>query len=307
MEINRVEAEEYKSYFPKNEHIFNSVAFTELNKHKCKSVRYLVFKDKKARLGIIAGENDGILLSPFSAPFGGFDAPEMERIEYYDQAAEQLRDYLRQEGLKMRIVLPPSIYGSFVAKSYSSLMRAGAHIMYTDLNYAYELSRFEEYEDYLERSARKNYHQSLRHDLKFEILDGNNPTDIARAYAVIQTNRNAKGFPLRMTLEDVVRTASVVSPDFFVLSYQGLDVAAAMVYPVKDGIAQVIYWGDDPAFSELKVMNFLTYKVFAYYYASDLKYLDIGPSTEQGIPNYGLCSFKENIGCTISLKHILVL
>ena len=38
-----------------------------------------------------------------------------------------------------------------------------------------------------------------------------------------------------------------------------------------------------------------------------LKVLDIGPSSVEGVPNYGLCSFKENIGCTISLRHVFQL
>ena len=28
----------------------------------------------------------------------------------------------------------------------------------------------------------------------------------------------------------------------------------------------------------------------------------IGPSTESSIPNYGLCEFKESIGCEINQK-----
>jgi len=34
-----------------------------------------------------------------------------------------------------------------------------------------------------------------------------------------------------------------------------------------------------------------------------MRYIDIGPSTENSIPNYGLCEFKESIGCDISPKY----
>ena len=50
-------------------------------------------------------------------------------------------------------------------------------------------------------------------------------------------------------------------------------------------------------------MNCLTYNVFRHYSDAGLRILDIGPSTEDGVPNYGLCEFKENIGCGISLKY----
>jgi hypothetical protein len=34
-----------------------------------------------------------------------------------------------------------------------------------------------------------------------------------------------------------------------------------------------------------------------------MKFVDIGPSTENSIPNYGLCEFKESIGCTVVNKY----
>lgn len=307
MEIIRVDAQEYASLFHRPSHVFNSVPFTESNRDKCEDIHYLVFRDGKARLGLIAGERDGGLHSPFSAPFGGFDTNEPVRMEYYDEAAAILRDHLRSRGWPIRISLPPLIYGSEVAKSFSALVRAGARLVCSELNYSYELVRFEDYEEYLERSARKNFHQAQARDFSFRHLDASLPDDVARAYSVIRTNREAKGFPLRMSLDDVLRTAPLVAADLFVMVFEGKDVAAAMVYPVTEDICQVVYWGDDPAYSPMKVMNGFTYKVFEYYYARDRKLLDIGPSTEGGIPNYGLCSFKENLGCSVSLKHILEL
>lgn len=109
---------------------------------------------------------------------------------------------------------------------------------------------------------------------------------------------------MRMTLEQVWQTVStVVEADIFVLSHEENDVAAALVYHVADGIAQVIYWGDIREYSVLRPMNMLTYRVFKHYYDEGLRILDIGISTEDGVPNFGLCDFKQGIGCTTSLKY----
>ena len=72
MELSRVSAKEYKNSFEVVFHVFNTVEFSELNSDKCESLHYLLFKDKKVRLGIVLGERENMLLSPFSAPFGGF-------------------------------------------------------------------------------------------------------------------------------------------------------------------------------------------------------------------------------------------
>ena len=50
-------------------------------------------------------------------------------------------------------------------------------------------------------------------------------------------------------------------------------------------------------------MNYLAYSLFDYYADNGLRILDIGPSTEDGIPNYGLCEFKESIGCSVTMKY----
>ncbi|GHT22569.1 hypothetical protein AGMMS4957_12930 [Bacteroidia bacterium] len=53
----------------------------------------------------------------------------------------------------------------------------------------------------------------------------------------------------------------------------------------------------------MKTMNFLSYKVFEYYKGAGINIVDIGTSTEEGIPNFGLCEFKESIRCFVDLKY----
>ena len=109
---------------------------------------------------------------------------------------------------------------------------------------------------------------------------------------------------MRMTFEQVWQTVSrVITADFFVLEHEGCDVAAAQIFHVADGIAQVVYWGDIRQYAKLRPMNYLAYSLFGYYADNGLRILDIGPSTEDGIPNYGLCEFKESIGCSVTMKY----
>lgn len=308
MEIQKVDSLEYRNYFPSPWHVFNSVPFSELNKDKCNELHYLLFKDSKVRFGIILGEKDEVLCSPFSAPFGGFSFNRNEKIEYFEQAVALLKEYGKELHKPIKVSLPPVIYNpTVISKSVSAFIRGGATISYLDLNYQFEVDRFVDYENIIDRSAKKNLHNSQKFGFTFWQLDSNNNTDIERAYKVIKQNREERGFPLRMTLQAIQDTVRIIPADFFVLTYNGIDVAAAQVFHVSTAIAQVIYWGDLPEYSELRVMNFFTYKVFEHYYSKGLKILDIGPSTEYGIPNYGLCEFKENIGCSVSLKYTFIL
>lgn len=67
----------------------------------------------------------------------------------------------------------------------------------------------------------------------------------------------------------------------------------------------MIYWGDIDGYSEERPMNLLAENVYEFYQQKGIHVLDIGPSTENGVPNYGLCDFKESIGCQCSSKYTL--
>lgn len=113
MELIELTAKDYNQYFPKTHMVFNSVAFNELNASKVDAVHYFVFKDSKVRLGICLGEKDGVLKSPFSAPFGGFSYnTEEHKFQNVEEAVKLLQDYAKEKKLSIKIILPPDFYGS---------------------------------------------------------------------------------------------------------------------------------------------------------------------------------------------------
>lgn len=305
MEIAEVAPEAYKQYFTHPYQIFASADFNKLNAAKCEMVYYLVFKDKKVRLGLIGGIRNGIFLSPFSAPFGGFIAAKEDiKIQDIDKSLEVLNTWALEKGLKaIQITLPPDIYmQSYISKLQNCLYRSAYKIKSIDLNYAFSLNNFDEnYTENIWRNARKNLKRSLKSGLEFEKCKTLEEKSLA--YQVIKINRTAKGFPLRMSWEQVQETVQWIPADFFLVIREKQPVASAMVFHVAKNVVQVVYWGDDPAYANLKTMNFLSYKVFEFYKNLGVKYIDIGPSTENSIPNYGLCEFKEGIGCDISPKY----
>lgn len=307
MEIIELSQEEYAQTFGQPYHIYNGVPFNRLNAHKVDEVCCLAFKDKKLRMGIVAGITDGQLLSPFSAPFGGFQyAQEDIKIAYIEAGIQQLNEWATGKGLTaVKIVLPPDVYHeSFIAKQLNSLLRNGYQLLHADINYQFPLTKFnEQYLNNIWENARYHYRKSLSYELEFVPLP---PQELPKAYEIIAANRAHKGFPLRMTLEQVLQTATVIPIDAFVVNKNGTLIASAIVYRVNDKVAQVIYWGDLPGHSECRPMYFLSYNVFRHYAGQHCHMVDIGPSSENGVPNYGLCEFKESIGCTMSNKFTLL-
>ena len=311
MRIERVTADDYARMFPRPSHVFNTVAFNELNSRKCDEVHYLTFLDdrSRARLGIVLGQRDGRLLSPFSAPFGGMESAGAQRPEHYIEAVELLRGYARGLGMPVRIILPPSIYGrdSNISKQYCALLTAGASQVCVDYNYHYALREFESYKSRLWPEVRNKFNRSLREDFAFDTFKSNNPFAIDVVYDIISRNHAALGYPLRMSRDDIVETRDVVDMRFFVVSKEDVPMAGAMVYDTSAGVSQVIYWGDVPEHRHLRPMNYLSYRVAGFYAGLHREALDIGPASSDGVPSLGLCDFKEGFGCRLTPKFTLML
>lgn len=305
MEIVEAGYKEYAYIVQNTYHVFGSAAFNQINEDKVDAVYYLLFKDGKYRLGIIGGIRNNIFQSPFSAPFGGFSFIQDDiRISYIDEAIQLMENWAKSKNLDgIKITLPPTIYQpSFLAKQINSLYRNRFLINSIDLNYAYALQKFNaDYAASIWYNARKNLKIALQNDFSFKQCE--NSIEQQTAYNIIKQNREARGFPLRMTWEQVQLSASIIKADYFLVkNNKNIPIAAAIVFHVTASIVQVIYWGDLPDFAQLKTMNFLSFKVFEFYKQAQIEIIDIGPSTENSIPNYGLCEFKESIGCDISEK-----
>jgi hypothetical protein len=306
VEIIEVNASAFGKIIPEPYHTFSSAEFAGLNSAKAETVHYLLFKDGKYRLGLIGGVREKIFYSPFSAPYGGFVYLNKKiQIPFIDRAIELLIKWADEHRLSaINVILPSTIYQqSFIAKQMNSFYRAGFVISNLDLNYTFDLNHFsEEYLSLISRSARQNIRIALKQKLEFKKCDS--PEEKRLAYEVVRNNRIAKGAsPLAMNWVQVVETTKLIRADsFLVFDEANNPIASAIVFHVSDKIVQVIYWGDIPEFASYKTMNFLAYKIFGHYKDQHIKIIDLGTSMINSIPNWGLCEFKERIGCDIQPK-----
>lgn len=300
MEIAEVSPAEYSNYFP-GQLVYNSPLFNLLNRQKCDSLHFLVFRDSKVRLGMILGEKEGVMRCPFSAPFGGFAYNRSQPALTYIQAVNALKDFL--DGRQAVITPPPSFYApDSVAKTIFALENIGA-VSDTVLNYHCKLTPDTNAEELLHPDQKRNLRIAANAGLSFDILSAGNREDIIRVYDVIKRNREEKGYILSMSLDDVIKTLNVVEADLFLVTKEKLEVASALVYRVSPSIAQVIYWGNLEEFNPLHPMALLTTGILNYYKKTGLATVDAGPAGDFSELNSGLCSFKEHIGYTASVKR----
>lgn len=291
-----------------NRHAFNSAEFASLNEAKATRVSFLAIGDKKPKLWLTAGLRSGEWRSPFSAPFGGWmGMPDVSQRAMCD-AARDLRLWAAERGEPLRITLPPIVYDpTFLTKSLYALEREG-RIELLQPDYYFLVADFADYESRMSGAARNKLANALKHPFQFEAFPKAKGEALARAYAVIERNRAERGYPLAMSLADVEATRAVIPMDAFVLSLDGADRAAALVFRVLPDVGLVVYWGNTADSNESRAMNMLAFKVFEYYYNDGrVRLLDIGPSDLDGEPNLGLMEFKEGIGCRVSPRFTVLI
>jgi hypothetical protein len=298
-----VDSKRYRKLFPSDPHPFISESFIELNKHKVDRIVHLIDSTDRPEIGLIGGVRDGILNSPFSAPFGGFHfRKEIMYINEIDHFLLSLKALVSSSGFRgIELILPPDIYHpSFNAKTISSLLRNDFNLLSLDITNWVDLEKFSG--SFRQKNSREYYRQAIRNGLSFDLVSGTDKKE--EVYTLISENRAKYGRSIFMSFSDIQATGNLWSVDFFkVCDPNGIMVASAVFYQNHPEICYGVFWGDNETGRPLRAMDFLSFNLWTYYKDLGYKYIDLGISTERGIPNEGLLRFKESHDSVSSLRY----
>lgn len=297
-----VSKKEYRRFFPTDGNPFISEAFIELNEKKQDRVIRLI-KEGDYSMGLLVGLKDGIMRSPFSAPFGGFHYRN-EQLTYnlVYEFLSSLKKYALKEQLKeISITLPPEPYQvNMNAKLVNAFIRLGFKMETPDLNNVVNLKDFNG--KWVKSEIAQNCRKAIKNGLVWS-----KTTDIdemKEAYDVIHNNRTGLGRKIHMTLEDILDVKEVLPVDFFIIrDVDEICVGAAVLYRGHEKIVQGVFMGGDLERRNLGVIDYMYLKLYNYYKEMGFDYLDMGTSSLQGDPNMGLLRFKEIHESETSLRY----
>ena len=306
MEIVELTRKEFDLIFRNSGYVFSGSDFNELNKYKVDSLLYLGLKEKKYRFGVCFGKRENKLFCPFSAPYATFvKIKDKVNVQHIYHAVRSLDEYCKEKKIEyVRFILPPAcLEERDIAVFINAFCLYGYEVEQRDLNFHLDMKRVysDSYASNLPYNGRKNLKIALKSGL--ELMLCTNRKQQKEAYNIIKVNRENKNRPLRMEFQQILETMEVVKADIFEVKNADEGIAAAFVFWLNERSVRVIYWGDIPGHSEKKPINFLAYQLIQYYGKQGVEIIDIGISTENSVPNMGLCDFKESIGCDISLSY----
>lgn len=248
------------------------------------------------------------LKAPYSSPFSLIHLKENFKISDACIFAEGIKKIVKIKDIdRVHFTLPPEIYENELTNTLSTaFFSKGFKIKSIELNNYFDLSEYMDIETYLKKSphkVRKNYKKALNNNLKFEQIDIEN---FEEAYNVIKINREQMGYPLKISkqqMQDLINMENL-TVRAFVVKNQEKSIAAALIFDVTPEVSQVVYWGDNLEYRAERAMDLLTAEIFDVYKKLEKKYLDIGPSSEDGVINIGLADFKKSIGCNTNTKLV---
>jgi hypothetical protein len=267
----------------------------------------VIVKDNNKYLGYCyVGVNEGIVKAPYSSPFAIIYIKNKYKVRDVCQFIKGLIECTKSLNCqKIEFTLAPEIYSPELINSLiPGFFSEGFTVRTIDINNYYDLTDYTSKEFYLDNlihSTRKSYKKALSYGLEFLEIQ---KEDFRVAYNVIKINREEMGYPLKISdlqMEDLINMNSLNCRCFIVKREDNI-MASAIIFDVTDDISQVVYWGDISKYRKMSSMSILVTEIFSYYSEIEKKYLDIGPSSENGIINVGLADFKKSIGCNNNIK-----
>lgn len=299
---------------PASDHLalFNRPAFHDLNVSTGQEpARFDHFADGRLVGSLVGVVDSGTFVSGYSAPFGGPDfVRDSETVTNVIGLVRHALDKAAKEGIScLQVKAKPSFYSASEEAVQFALLNLGFTVETAELNHHIDLTGMSGAEDYLRR-LKPPARRALKHAVgePFEFARASSEADWVAGYDVLRRNREAKGRRLRLPLEYVLRIRDTFPTlvRLFTLSHDSRPCAAALVYRVRPRHDLVVYWGDAGHDLPRSPMNLLVQRLVEGSIDDGVLSLDVGISTEHGVPNQGLIQFKESVLARPGLRLDLV-
>lgn len=290
-------------------HIFNEINFFKLHSESNNDLYIQLVRstDKKVFANLTFYINDlNEYVSPVKGTFGGISAQEGIDFSLLEEFISLVIHALTKDSFKIKIKLQPFSHNEALCSNcFNIFSRLKFSIVSNDLNYSLRVDE-EEFLNKISYGNQKKLKQCLRDGFFASKLD---VSRFKEAYNVIQSNRESKGYPMTMDQSSLLEMMKIFPNNihcFAVFNPNDLSMfASSICISINSDILYVFYWGDLPSRDSYSPITLLSSYIYDFAKENSYKIIDVGTSTINGEPNYGLINFKRNLGFEESLKLTL--
>lgn len=244
-------------------------------------------------------------VSPKRGTFGGITLHEPVDMQLLERFVCATKEYLIKIGARS-IAIKCAPFGHDLALSSvmtNIFLRQEFRISAHELNYEMMVDD-RPFADRVDYGNDKRIRKCLKAGFFAEQVDS---ADYPKVYQVIKQNRERRGFPITMSLEQMGEMVEIFPERmrFFAVYRDAAKfdmLAAAVCIAIADSVLYVFYWGDAADVESYSPVALLADGIYAHCQQRGIKWFDVGTSTVEGVPNHGLIKFKRNLGFSESLK-----
>ena len=128
---------------------------------------------------------------------------------------------------------------------------------------------------------------------------------LSDAYELIRKSRELKGYPVTMSLNELIQSFSKFPDRYLLFSIRnssGEMLAASVAIYVNEHVLYDFYHGDEPEARRHSPIVPLIDGLYSYAKTHGYALLDLGTSTEKGVKNKNLFKFKKHLGAQVASK-----
>lgn len=246
--------------------------------------------------------------SPLRGTYGGpyFTKKDLN-YEVLEEYIFKIIDILSEEKPKsIEVKLSPIINDLAInSLCINLLIRKGFKIKNHEINYHIRINN-NSFIDRINYAERKRLKKCIKNQYSFKTLNLN---DIEDAYEIIKKNRDSKNYKMSMSLANLKNTINIFNNRFKIFGVFDKSnlIASSVCIEIEPNVLYVFYWADSIDYINNSPITILASGLYEYCQHNDYNILDIGTATIDSEPNYGLISFKKNLGFEESIKFTLSL
>ncbi len=244
----------------------------------------------------------GEAMSPLKGHFGGVEIIGKPTAQPLSEFLQRSLNELRLLGIKnFRIKLYAGCYTEYYGLLDQSLIQNGFRRDVVDRNFHIPVNK-KPFFDRLHLSEQRKLNKCKQSLFTVE----ENKDFLGEVYGLIKTLREAKGYPLLMELSDIQVLFDRFPENhhvFVVLDGDEL-IAASICIRNHPGVLYSFMPGHERVYNSYSPLVLLYDYVYKYCQERQIKVLDLGIATDNGVDNTGLIRFKKNLGALETEKVI---
>lgn len=283
--------------------LFNHPGFYNL--HKTDSSFYLSFLWEGKLIGLchFTETEPGVFRSPYRGTYGNINFKEDLDLQIKYACVDELLVFLKNTSAKkIEIISEPfshclhnssTLFNIYLSRAFTISNQEINHTLIVD-----EKPLIEK----MMRNNKKRFNKCEREGFSFEQVSSSN--DIETVYQTIKENREGKGYKVSMSLEQILEMYKTFPENiyFFKADQNNSCVASSVCIKLNSDVLYVFYWGDKQGYEQYSPVAYLANGIYDFARQNNFKLMDAGTSSINGLPNFGVATFKENLGFTVSPK-----